>query len=516
MQKHLLGEVLTGDEILKVFEHDASLLKIKPLAVILARHEDDIRKTLIFLEQLAAKSRSIPLTIRGGGTDLTGAALSEGLILFTPAYLDRLLSFSKRQGRYCFEAGASIEAVKHILAIHGDFLPPIQGLPSQATLGGAVANNVSSRYSFKYGSMVDHVQSLKVILANGQVMKAERLSRSEVAKKVALDTFEGDIYRGLERLFNEESSPYYYKDSNIFEHNSQKPRILNGYNLSQLYQKDGSINLEPLFSGSQGTLGVITEVEFYAQTYQESQSLLFVCPNFKTLVEFMIILQECKPASLSFVNEGYLAARQQLREDVLGGFLTLKKGQCVLIAEFDDFRPGKRLNKARELAQQYNLEVHQPLEEENILDQLRSSLDLIYAQSSSPTQYIYGGLRHAYIPNTQLITFYRQAQMLCQRWQTDFIAFGELGFGGFSLLPRFELQTVAQRKRFLKFLDEYHSLVFAHQGRLSLERQEGLLLGLFLKKALGDQDYKLMQSIKKLFDPYGILNPKAKFQTEKN
>ena len=148
------------------------------------------------------------------------------------------------------------------------------------------------------------------------------------------------------------------------------------------------------------------------------------------------------------------------------------------------------------------------------LDRLRSALGLIMAEGSAAARHIFGGFAGAYVPLGNWVNFYSQARLLFKSHKLEFLAFGEIGFNRFSCLPRFDLQTPTARKRFLKFLDDYTDLVIRHGGRLSLERQEGILLGSSVRRGTGEADHQLLQTLKKLFDPYNILNPAAKLGAE--
>ena len=326
LQKHLAGEVTAGDDVLQAFAADASLIGRRPLGAVYVRDERDIRKTLLFLSQTAIKGKAIPLTIRGGGSDLSGAAVGDGLIMVMPAYLNRLLKVNDRRSLYRFEAGYELGRLETFLADRGSFLPPALGLPPTATLGGAVANNASSKYSAKYGLMAEQIQALKVILANGEAVEISKLSRNKVLKKLTLDTFEGDIYRELDRLFYSEDSPYYYKNSPIFNRKDGETRQLPGYNLADVCGEDGSLNLIPLFAGSQGTLGVITEVEIRGRPYNKTPQLLLLrCADVKVCPQLVGEIQTLEPAAVTMINGGCFAKLSKVAPFLLSDFAGLQR-----------------------------------------------------------------------------------------------------------------------------------------------------------------------------------------------
>ena len=516
LQRHLAGEILAGDDVLDAFSIDGSLIKDRPLGVVYARSQKDVRKTLLFLSQVAIKGQTIPLTVRGGGSDLSGAAVGSGLILLTPAYLNQVLKSNERKAIYKLEAGCAIGELRSFLADRGNFLPAAFNLPASATLGGALANNASSKYSTKYGLMSEQVESLKVVLANGEFIEISKLSHNKVLKKLTLDTFEGDIYRELDRLFYSDDSPYYYKTSPIFERIGRATRSLPAYDLSQVCSKDGSLNLIPLFAGSQGTLGIITEVEIKCRAYNKTpQALILKCADMKVCPQLVEEIKELKPSAITMVNGACFAKLKSLAPLLLKEFASLEKCEIVLIVEFDDFslqKLYKKIKKTELIADELgvNCEAVKSAEAYENLDRLRTALGVILSESSTAGRYVYGGFRGAYIPLLNWVNFYAQARLLFKNHKMDFLVFGEIGFNQFNVLPKFDLRTTASQRHFLKFLSDYCELIVRHGGRLSLERQEGSLLGQFISRNVGDEDYQLLKTIKSLFDPYNILNPQIK------
>ena len=507
--------MLEGLDVREAFSRDASLIQRQPLGVVYARNLEDVCKTLRFLGYVAGKGKTIPLTVRGGGSDLSGAAVGPGLILQMPAYLNRILRSQTGRGVYCFEAGLNVAAIKTTLAEQSDFLPPLEGLPATATIGGAIANNASSRYSTKYGLMADSLESLKVVLANGEPVEVESLSWRQILKKQTLDTFEGDIYRAFIKLFFHEDSAYYYKKDSLF-FNTDKERVSSVYNLSQVVGRDKSLNLVPFFAGSQGTLGVITEATVRAVSYnKQPKVVLLQCATLKSAVQFVHEMRRLKPATLSFINMECLEAVKALSPHLVRDFKFLKKAELLLIVEFDNLSARQLFKKARTaelVAKDLGVFCESIKRDDTQMkaERLRSALGLIVAENAQRSDHLYSGFADAFIPLDHFASFYAQAKLFFKGYSLPLLAFGEISCGRFSVLPKFNLQTDYHRQRFSKFLEAYYELVLKHKGALSLSQQEGALLGQLLESSLNIESYQLMREIKTIFDPYGILNPQIK------
>src|SRR5688572_23376546 len=240
LQEHLVGEVMTSADARRYFSTDGSILSIPPAVVVYPRSENDVRKVTRFTWQLAERGRVIPVTARGTGTDMAGAALGNGIIVAFPAHMHRILELDDKSGVVTVEPGINYAKLQQTLHTHDRFLPPYPASVEYSTIGGAVANNASGEKSVKYGDTRDFVRSLRVVLANGEIIQTGRLNKRELNKKLGLATFEGEIYRALDALL-EESKDIIDKDVRGVTKNAA------GYFLSDIKRKDGSFDLTPLF-----------------------------------------------------------------------------------------------------------------------------------------------------------------------------------------------------------------------------------------------------------------------------
>ncbi|MGH7238355.1 MAG: FAD-binding oxidoreductase, partial [Candidatus Saccharimonadales bacterium] len=245
LQEHLMGEVMVSADARRYFATDGSIFSVLPALVVYPRNENDLRKTARFTWQLAERGRIIPMTARGSGTDQSGAALGSGLVLVFPAHLNRIIELDQKTGQVVVEPGINFGKLQQTLITHGRFLPPYPASLEYSTVGGAVANNAGGEKSFKYGDMRGFVASLKVVLANGELIETGRLSKRELGKKLGLASFEGEIYRALDTLIEEQQTAIGQLDSAVTKNAS-------GYDLTNIKTKDG-FDLTPLFVGSQGT-----------------------------------------------------------------------------------------------------------------------------------------------------------------------------------------------------------------------------------------------------------------------
>ena len=136
LQEHVMGEVMTAPDARRYFATDASVLSMTPAVIIYPRNENDVRKTARFTWQLAERGRVIPMTARGAGTDLSGAALGSGVIIAFPAHMHRLVEFDSKTGMVTVEPGINYGKLQQALLTHERFLPPYPASFEYSTVGG--------------------------------------------------------------------------------------------------------------------------------------------------------------------------------------------------------------------------------------------------------------------------------------------------------------------------------------------------------------------------------------------
>src|SRR6476469_3287577 len=177
LQEHLMGEVMTSTDARRYFATDNSILQLAPALIAYPRNENDVRKSARFTWQLAERGRFIPITARGSGTDQTGASLGSGIMLVFPAHMNRILELDTKANTVTIEPGINYGKLQQALHTHGRFMPPYPSSVEYSTVGGAISNNASGEKSVKYGDTRAYVQSLRVVLANGEVIETGRISK---------------------------------------------------------------------------------------------------------------------------------------------------------------------------------------------------------------------------------------------------------------------------------------------------------------------------------------------------
>ncbi len=513
LQEHLLGEVTSSAVVRKYFSHDGSILQVTPSLVVYPRGESDVRKTCRFAWQLAERGRVLPITARGAGTDLGGAAIGSGLVLVFPAHMNRILVLDNKSGSVAVEPGINYGKLQQTLQTYHRFLPPFPASVEYSTIGGAIANNASGEKSVKYGSTRQYVRSLRVVLANGEVIETGRISKRELSKKLGLATFEGEIYRVVDGVLEEFADTIADAERDITKNTA-------GYQLSGIKRKDGSFDLTPLFVGSQGTLGIITEAVL--ATEPDSLVTTLFVGYFDNLQHAAAAIMELKslsekPSALEMVDEQLLRLVEQLSPAQLKDVVDKPLPKVVLLIEYDgaNARHQKRANKKiNKILQQYAASFRQendPVEQEKLW-RIRHASAMVVTHAEGNLRAL-PFIEDGVVPVEQLEAYVTGIYTLFKKYQLNAAIWGHAGDGNLHIQPFLSLDQIGDRQKLFKLAEEYYSLVIRLGGSSAGEHGDGRMRAPYLPYVYGADMYAVLTKVKTAFDPHNILNPGVKFGT---
>lgn len=510
LQEHLIGEVIVGDDARRYFSTDSSIFQVTPSIIAYPRNENDVRKTLRFTWQLAERGRVIPVTARGAGSDQSGAAIGKGIILVFPAHMNKILELDTKAGTVTVEPGLNYAKLQQTLHTHGKFLPPYPSSAEYSTMGGAVANNAGGQKSVKYGTTSDYINGLRVVLANGEVIETKRLSKRELGKKMGLASFEGEVYRSLDALLEENHDVISKLKLDVVRNSA-------GYNLSDVKAKDGSIDLTPLFIGSQGTLGVVTEISMKTEGYNPSSTLSVVfCNELPVLQELVDEVKKFShpPSSIEVVDDKLLNYVNQFNPNQLRNIVQHPFPRFVLFVEFDDVSNKIQAKMAKKLSKildkrQLTYKIENDENEVEQLWKLRQSVASVIAHGNDNAKAV-PLIDDAVVPVPKVCEFIRQVYGLFESYRMPVTMWGHIGDGNIHVQPLLDLSQLGDRQKAFKILDDYYGLVTSFGGSTSAQYNDGRLRAPYLEKVYGMEGYQLLKKVKNIFDPFGTLNAGVK------
>lgn len=515
LQGHISGEVLVSDHARDYFSTDASILKVKPALIVYPRTTNDIRKVARFSWQLAEKGHVLPITARGGGTDLTGAAIGKGIIMSFPAHLNKILELDTKQRLVRVQPGVNFKSLQETLHTHGLFLPPFPASYQYSTIGGAIANNSGGEKSFRHGTIREWVEKLEVVLANGEVIQTGRISKKELNKRKGLPTLEGEIYRAIDGIITE--------NDELLDKQGDGPDVTKnsvGYNLIDVKRRDGSFDLTPLFVGSQGTLGIVTEAILKVAPYSPQSDLVVAGFNdIDTALQAIDIIHPLKPDAIEMVDKHLLDFAAKHQGTALPAELAFEGAApaIVLFISCDDLSERNRAKLSKRIQK-----VIRPLTDAIVATNDADEQEKLWAlrhAAAAVTNYDQGGkaalpvIEDGIVPAVAFNQFIAEAYKLFEKHHLEVALWGHAGDSNLHMQPLLDLKKLGDRQKAFKLMDEYYKLVIKLGGSIAAEHNDGRLRAPYVAAQVGEEMHQLYIQLKTACDPHGMLNPGVKTGT---
>ncbi|MFH1022343.1 MAG: FAD-linked oxidase C-terminal domain-containing protein [Planctomycetota bacterium] len=480
---------------------DGSLFRIRPLGVAFPADEADVARICRY-----ADDRRIPVLPRGGGTSLAGQTVGEAVVLDFTRHLRRVISFDPGRRTVRVPPGIPLDELNRFLAPHGLKFAPDPASSAQACIGGMIGNNTTGAHSLVHGKTDAYVRSLRVVLANGQVVITRPLPADEGTFPPA-GTTEGVLLRGVRRIAEANATE-------IARRFPPQRRNVSGYNLAGVL-REGVLDLSKLVTGAEGTLGVVTEAELELVPLPKAVALVVLFfRDLDTALGHVPVLLESHPAALELLDGHFLAlaARAPLYRDQLkyipGGT------EALLQAEFDGGDAGETLARARAFAAKFAggagpafaaAVADLPADRAAWADLRKAALPVLGSRLEDARYVEF--IEDTAVPAERLAGYVREFQEILARYHTHAAFYGHAGPGCLHVRPLLNLKTEAGVAAMMDLAEAVTDLVVRHGGAVSGEHGDGISRTRFNRKMYGEPLWKAFGEVKSLFDPRGIMNP---------
>lgn len=442
----LLGRdaVLTGAEDLVPYSFDGTAaLRSRPAAVVFPKTSDEVAACVRI-----ARDARCPIVTRGSGTGLSGGSLPvPGALVLCLASMDRILSLDRENLTVHAQAGVITQKIDEAAAQHGLLYPPDPGSMRISTIGGNVAENSGGLRGLKYGVTRDYVMALSVVLPDGQFARFGSACVKDVA----------------------------------------------GY------------SMKDLFIGSEGTLGIITEVLLKLVPRPAARrTMLALFDRMEDAAETVsaIIAARIIPCTLEFLDQ---MTTRSVEDFARVGLPT--DCEAVLLMETDGHPAAVADEAARmvEIARAHRARdvrtAADDAEAVRLASARRSAFSALARQR--PTTI----LEDVTVPRSHLATMVTFIAETAKRHNLSIGTFGHMGDG--NLHPTFltDERDTDEMQRVHHALDEIVDKTLALGGTITGEHGVGVAKKPWLRKQMGDASFETMRLVKRALDPDGVLNP---------
>jgi len=256
LQQQVTGNLRTDEYSRILYSTDASVYQVIPYGVLIPKTVEDVHAAV----ELAAKYR-VPILPRTAGTSLAGQTVNEALVIDMTTHLDQILEVNTEEQWVRVQPGVVLDNLnQHLQPMDLKFGPdPATG--NRAGMGGIIGNNATGSHSLVYGMGADHIIETGVVLSDGSMTTFGPLESDLLDQRKQQTGLEGDIYRRIAGITQTQADI-------IRAGTPRHWRRCGGYNLDRFvdgvsynYPQDHRFNLAKLICGSEGTLGVMTEIK---------------------------------------------------------------------------------------------------------------------------------------------------------------------------------------------------------------------------------------------------------------
>jgi FAD/FMN-containing dehydrogenase/Fe-S oxidoreductase len=496
------GEVRFDKISRALYSTDASVFQIFPAGVVIPRSASDVINVLRI-----CREHGVSITARGGGTSQSGQAVGEGVQLDFSKYMRRILELDLEGATVVVEPGIVVDDLNKQLAPHGLQLPIDLSTASRATVGGMIANNSSGTRSIIYGSTLDYVLELEMLLADGSVVTMCPMDPAAVDRKCQQEDLEGRCYRTVRRLAEEHADEIARRFPKIL-------RRVGGYNLDRFVPSNGSFDLCKLMVGSEGTLGLVLAAKLRLVGYPGAKVLSVA--QFRDLRDAMtatpVILQH-RPSAVELMDRNLLEmTRGKIEFEPLRDFIVGDPGAVLIVEFMGESMEGlpERIDRLEADLGDRGLSnhVHRAIDagaQARIWKLRQAGLGLALAETGDDKGVSY--VEDTAVAPERLPEYIDRFLAILEEHGTHASVYAHASVGLLHIRPAVNLKTVDGIEKFERIAEHVADLVLEFGGALSAEHGDGLIRSPFQRKMFGPVIYDAFCEIKQTFDEADVFNP---------
>ena len=546
----LHGDIDLSSDTLDRYSRDASIFCVRPEVVVYPKDAEDIKHLVKWVRDNKSKYPHLSITVRAAGTCMSGGSLNDSIIIDTTRYMNALGRvrrvapyqivplFPKSHpvtvtGEAVCMPGLFYRDFESIVSREGLMLPCYTASKSINAIGGMVGNNSAGELTLRYGKTEDYVSELKIVLQDGYEYTVRPLTRRELYTKIAQTDFEGTLYKTIYDMMGEHRMLV----------DAAKPRVSKnsaGYNIWNVMRTDPQtgeeiFDLSQLIIGSQGTLGIVTEVTLRLVEIPKTSKLLVVFLHDLThLGQLVDEILPFQPISIeSYDDKTFKLALKFFKDFVKakGIFGMIRFGlsfipefwmlitggvpKLILLVEC----AGDTENETTASCQKIqNAITHfgfktritkNEAEARKYWDMRRDSFALLRKHVA--------GLHTApfiddiIVPPETLPEFLPKLNALLEVYPNiTYTIAGHAGNGNFHIIPLMDFNDPKTKEIILTLSDKVYDLVIRYNGSITAEHNDGIIRTPYLSKMFSPEIISLFSQIKDTFDPQILFNPGKK------
>ena len=518
------GEVRCDDVAVAMYASDASLFEVKPLGVAFPRDADDVATLTRY-----ASETDLPLIARGAGTSVTGAALGAGLVVDFSRHMNGILL--ENESSVTVQPGIVLSQLNRELRKTGRYFPPDPSTAQVTTIGGMVAVDSAGSRAVRVGSTRDHVIGIEMAVAGGHLLQfgkesldfsrsmsghlavsagfvepengaADRIRAASAAKR--------EIVSRLAKLLED-------NDELIRTHQPQLLRNTCGYYLRGV-RSGSSLNMPRLIAGSEGTLGLITEVTLHTSPLPEFRSVaLLLFSKMEDAIDSVLAVTSQQPSACDLLDRRLLMLGRE-NDSRFENFIppTAEAGLLIEQTGFSEQQARDRIEMAISAVKANHPDVLIAIEAWDF-DGVEFLWELPHRVVSLLAR-MRGGTRplpfveDVAVPPEALQEFFVRIQQVLRKHDVTASLYSHAASGQIHMRPFMSIPRRKDGPRLDRLIRDFNDVAISLGGTISGEHGDGLSRSAYVKTQYGPL-YSVFRQVKDIFDPHNLMNP-GKIVTE--
>jgi FAD/FMN-containing dehydrogenase/Fe-S oxidoreductase len=485
-----------------IYATDASIYEIVPAGVVMPRSVNDVIATVNECRRLG-----VCVTARGAGTGLTGGALGAGVSIDLSRFMNRIGAVDVGGRTIQVEPGVVLDELNAALKPHGLHFGPDVATSSRATLGGMIANNSCGAYSIHYGRTVDHVESLDVVLGDGNPVRFGGPSGQP-------DPEPWGTAKGRAKPMEQELERI--RDAFFPDIQARFPKVLRsngGYGLDRLGPPGTPIDANRILCGSEGTLGIVVGARLKLVPLPAFRGLAVL--SFDDLLDGLgrvpAILAH-QPAAIELIDRLIVSAARENLATRRGGEFLSGDPAAVMVVEFFAEKEATLRDRIRGLVADRGATGARPAEpvldptrQNEVWDVRKKGLGLLMSRPGDAQPYAF--VEDSAVDPARLRDYIDRFQAVLQAEGVQAGYYAHASVGCLHVKPVLNLTKAADVERMRRIAESVSDLALEFGGAMTGEHGDGLVRSCWLEKMYGRRILEAFRQLKRLFDPHALLNP---------
>lgn len=495
------SRVITDDSLCHALGTDASFYRVTPKIIVKVADKNELSSTIILCQQYNAA-----YTFRAAGTSLSGQALSDSvLIMLTDDW--REYEIFENGNQIKLQPGIIGAEANRYLAKHQRKIGPDPASIDSCKIGGIAANNASGMCCGTAQNSYQTLSSMSIILADGTLLDTSDYQSIENFKRS-----HGELIKKLEDL-----AVGVRQDHSLSHLIKHKYRLKNttGYGLNALIDFEDPIDiLQHLMIGSEGTLGFIADITYNTvPDHAYKATALYIYENINIACQAVAKLSKTNIAAVELMDGRALLSVAE------------KSGIPAFVADLNQHNAGLLLECQASSKQELSILTAKA---EKAIDDFKQLEAIAFTSEVKTCQKLWqvrkglfpavGAMREKgtsviiediAFPVENLAVATQDLQELLRRHgYHQSIIFGHALEGNLHFVFTQDFGSKSEIERYKLFMQDVSQLVaIKYKGSLKAEHGTGRNMAPFVELEWGEKGYVLMQQIKTLFDPNGLMNP---------